>query len=45
VKKRKTLATPQDNKDHDAFAAELEEQLRAEGCRGRKKYIAKSSFK
>jgi hypothetical protein len=32
IEKRKTLATPQDNKDHDAFAAELEEQLRAEAA-------------
>jgi hypothetical protein len=32
AKKRKTFATPQDNKDHEAFAADVKEQLRAEAA-------------
>jgi hypothetical protein len=32
AEKRKTLATPQDDEDHEAFAADVEEQLRAEAA-------------
>jgi hypothetical protein len=45
MKKRKTLATPQNDEDHNAFAAELEERLRAEAAAAERKYIVRSSFK
>jgi hypothetical protein len=32
AEKRKTFATPQDDEDHEAFAADVEEQLRAEAA-------------
>jgi hypothetical protein len=32
AKKRKTFATPQNNKDHEAFAADIKEQLQAEAA-------------